>query len=51
MFKQFNFLSYWNNVEKMVTVMFVGNQCQGNCDVCIHYDVSLPQRIVPISNH
>ena len=29
----------------MATVHFVWNQCQGNRDVCIHDDVSLPQRI------
>ena len=29
----------------MVLVQFVCNQCQGTVTVCIHYDVSLPQRI------
>ena len=31
---------------KMAKVQFVWNLCQGNRDVCIHYDVSLPQRII-----
>ena len=30
----------------MVLVQFVCNQGQGTVTVCIHYDVSLPQRIV-----
>ena len=38
-------LSHGDNMEKMAMVQFVWNQCQGNRDVCIHYDVSLPQRI------
>ena len=39
--------SHWNNTEKNgMFTEFVWNQCQGNCDICIHYDVSLSQRIV-----
>ena len=29
----------------MLLVQFVCNQCQGTVTACIHYDVSLPQRI------
>ena len=32
----------------MVLVQFVCNQCQGTVTVCIHYDVSLPQRIISL---
>ena len=41
--KQSQFLSHWDNVEKLV--QFVWNQCQWRRDVCIHYDVSLYQCI------
>ena len=32
------FLSHWNNVEKLY-VQFLWHQCQWRCEVCIHYDV------------
>ena len=42
--KAVHFLSQWNNVENH-TLMFPWNQCQGNRDVCIHFDISLYQGI------
>ena len=43
--KQLNFLPHSNIVKKNGTFCLLWNQCQWKRDVCIHYDVSLYQRI------
>ena len=44
--KQFKFLSHWNNMEKNGAFSLFETQCHWKRDICIHYDVSLYQRII-----
>ena len=43
--KQLQFLSHWNNMEKNGTFSLFDTGVNGNVNVCIHNDVSLYQRI------